>query len=612
MRHKEIYHFYAAPRLLRVFCCCIIRKTFQKFQSGFRERISEAFHLMKKNLISALAFLLFGFAAVFAQTDKNAVSQLPQVEPFKISRGSSFTASAPRSNSPVSSQETITRDFSEALKIIRENHVSGARADLNELTKSSITSMLRALDPHSNYFDADEYRELLTDQRSEYFGIGATIANYRQNGEIETYVISTFPDSPAARAGLRFGDKILKVDGENMSGKTSSFVRDRVRGQKGTTARLTIERAADGKIEIIQLRRSRVPQPSIPDAYLLRQNIGYIDMTSGFNYTTGEELTAALDGLRAQGMNSLILDLRGNPGGILEQAVRAAEKFIPKGEVIVSQRGRFPIDNRAWKSTVSNPEKFPLVVLVDENSASAAEIVAGALQDYDRALVIGEKTFGKGLVQSIFNLPNNSGLTLTTARYFTPSGRSIQRDYENANLYDYFNHKTGANENEKRKSAAKTSAGREVYGGDGIEPDEIVKSVKLNKTQTNLLDAVFFFTREVSSGKLAGFENLRSNQPVKYGQRVRPHNFEVSREMFSAFKEFVLSRKNYNLSSEQIENEKTFVSSRIRYLLATANFGSVAANQVLIEEDPQILKAVEALPRAQQLAKTAENRRGGK
>ena len=567
---------------------------------------------MKKILIRALVFLSFGLGSVYAQTDKNAVSQLPEVEPFRISRGSSFTASAPRPNQYNSTQASVAQDVSEAMKIIRENYVDGKQVDFSELTKSSISSMLRTLDPHSNYFDAEEYQELLTDQRSEYFGIGATIVNYQSEGELATYVISTFPDSPAARSGLRFGDKILSVDGEKMSGKSSSVVRDRVRGKKGTIVRITVERADTRRAETVEIRRNRVPQPSIPDAYLLRQNIGYIDMSEGFNYTTSEELTVALNDLRARGMNALILDLRDNPGGILEQAVRVAEKFLPRGETIVSQRGRYPIDNRAWKSTNNYPEKIPLVVLVNENSASASEIVAGALQDYDRALIIGEKTFGKGLVQSIINLPFGSGLTLTTAKYYTPSGRSIQRDYAGANLYDYFNHKTGLSENEKRKSAARTIAGRTVYGGDGIEPDETVKSIELNQTQIHLLDPIFLFARDLAGGRLRGFENYRSNLPVKYGQRINPNSFEVSNEMFAVFKNFVLSNKTANLSVQQIEGEKEFISARIRFHLATANYGIIAANQVLIERDPQISKAVAALPRALQLAKSAENLRTGK
>lgn len=562
---------------------------------------------MRRILVRAAVFFVFGLSCVYAQTQDKTLSQLPEIEPFKIERGVSFNASTPRSTDSQSNSGTgnLSRDFSEALKIIRENHVDGKNIDHNEITKSSINAMLRTLDPHSNYFDSEEYQDLLTDQRSEYYGIGATIANYQHGEEFDTFVISTFPDSPASRAGLQFGDKIVAVNNELMTGKSSTLVRDKVRGRKGTAVRLTVERAETRKIEIVELRRNRVPQPSIPDAYLLRQNIGYIDLSVGFNYTTSEELTVALNDLRAQGMNALILDLRDNPGGILEQAVRVAEKFIQKGEVIVTQRGRYPIDNRTWKSTNINPEKIPLVVLVNENSASASEIVAGALQDYDRALIIGEKTFGKGLVQSIINLPYSAGLTLTTAKYFTPAGRSIQRDYENTNLYDYYNHKNSSKEIEKDKFAARTISGRAVYGGDGISPDETVKPAQLSRTQANLLDSLFFFARELTGGRLRNFETYRTTVPVRYGQRVPDRNFQVTDELFAEFKKFALNNKSFKISAEQIESEKGFIKSRIRFHLATATYGNVAANQVLIESDPQIIKALEALPRALNLAQSA-------
>lgn len=556
-----------------------------------------------------LTIFIFGSVLVFSQP--KAVSQLPEVEPFTITRGSSFSASVPQSNENVSIKSNqngelrVEGDFSAALEIIRNNYVDGKKVDYNELTKSSLNAMLRSLDPHSNYFDSAEYEELLTDQNSEYYGIGATIVNYRKDGAFDTFVASTFPDSPAFRSGLRFGDKILTVSGVSVSGATSAVVRDKVRGKKGTVVRLTVERADSLKVETIEIRRNRVPQPSIPAAYLLRQGIGYIDLSEGFNYTTLEELNVALNGLRGQGMTALILDLRENPGGILEQAVRVAEKFLPSGNTIVSQRGRFPIDNRVWKSTNKSAETMPLVVLVNAGSASASEIVAGALQDHDRALIVGENTFGKGLVQSVFNLPNGSGLTLTTAKYYTPSGRSIQRDYSNGNLYDYFNHKTSLTEKEKNNLANKTVTGRKIFGGDGITPDEIVKDSALNPTQIQLIDPLFFFAREAASGRIKGFENYRIGGQIKYGHRVRPSDFPVGDELYDTFVKYVASDANWKISNERLEAEKAYIKSRLRFNLATAAFGSVAANQVLIEEDLQIAKAVEALPRAGQLALAA-------
>ncbi len=559
---------------------------------------------MKRFFSIILVVLLFGNFAILPQAKRGTVSQIPVDEPFKIAEGSSFAAS--RTNPKVSenSQLSITKDFSEALDVIRKNHVGGSRVDYSELTKFSISAMLRTLDPHSSYFDAVEYRELLTDQNSEYYGIGATIANYLKNSKYETFIISTFPDSPASKANLRFGDRILAVNGESVSGKNSTIVRDKIRGARGTIARLTIERADSRLRETIEIRRNRVPQPSIPDAYLLRQNIGYIDLSEGFNYTTFEEFNAALKALREQGMQSLILDLRGNPGGILEQAVKVAEKFLPAGTTIVSQRGRFRLDNRIWKSTNRSAETMPLVVLVDEGSASASEIVAGALQDYDRALIIGENTFGKGLVQSVINLPYGSGLTLTTAKYYTPSGRSIQRDYSNGNLYDYYFQKTKIDQSARVPS--KTVTGRTVYGGDGIAPDESVKGSELSAAEISLLDPIFFFSSELVSGRIRGFESFGISRRFQYGQRISSGAFPLPDELFAAFKLFVEVEKGWNVSDEQIEPAKAFIKSRIRYNLATATFGSVAANQILIEEDLQVAKAVEALPRAKQLALAAE------
>ena len=563
--------------------------------------------------------LTFFAASYSAQTKQKSFSRLPEIEPFSISRGKSFAASPAhrKSFSPGAASQTgadrITEDFADGLEIIRAHHVGGKQIDYHELTKKSVDEMLRSLDPHSNYFDAAEYEELLTDQKSEYFGIGATIVNYAKNRQTETYVISAFPDSTADRAGLRFGDKIIAVNGDPVSGLDSAIVRDKVRGKSGSVVRLTVERADTKRTESVEIKRSRIPQPSLPDAYLLRSGIGYVDLTEGFNYTTADELSAALKELHAQGMKSLILDLRGNPGGILNQSVKVAENFLPDGSQIVSQRGRFRIDHRTWNSANKNAETLPLVVLVDESSASASEIVAGALQDYDRAMIVGEKTFGKGLVQSVINLPYGSGLTLTTARYFTPSGRSIQRAYENAGLYEYFNHKARLSEQEKNKTAARTVTGRIVFGGDGILPDETIKSEKLSASQIELLDPIFFFAAEVANGKIKDFENYKiTTRASRYGRRIKPSDYPVTDELFAAFRSFVAQNAEWKSMLPKIENESPFLKTRLRYNLIMAAFGSVSANQVLTEQDVQVAKAIEFLPRAGQLALAASRNQRSK
>lgn len=562
-----------------------------------------------------LLFILLANFAALAQTKSGGVSQIPAVEPFRIASGSSFAASTANGGrqiraalSPERKIESIAGDFSEALLLVRNNYAGGTQIDYSEMTKNSITSMLRSLDPHSNYYDDAAYQNLLEDQQSQYFGIGASIVNYRENGVTDTFVTSTFPDSPAFRSNLRFGDKILAVDGESVSGIDSGSVRDKVRGRKGSFVRLTVERAdSSHKIQTIEMRRNRVAQPSIPDAYMLRPGVGYVDMREGFSYTTAAELTVALGDLRAQGLNALVLDLRDNPGGILEQAVKVAEKFLQVDRTVLTQRGRFPIDDYVWKSKNAAPEEAAIAVLVNGGTASASEIVAGAFQDYDRAVIIGENTFGKGLVQSVINLPYGSGLTLTTAKYYTPSGRSIQRDYARVGTYDYFNHKTSLTAEEKNNLANKTLTGRKIYGGNGITPDESVAAPIFSERQIALLDPIFFFAREIAGGVIKGFENYRIAAPVKYGERIRPSDFPVTPELVRAFTKFAVESGDWRFSAEQIKAETPFIKSRLRYNLAAAAFGNVAANQVLIEDDPQIKRAIDALPRARQL-ETAANK----
>lgn len=538
--------------------------------------------------------------SIFPQT-----SEAPKtgVELFKIGPGFSFSASTEKQkqNQEI---EQIIEDYKQALRIIQEKHINGKNLDYHKLTEFSITAMLHSLDPHSSFLTAEEFRKMLLEQRSEYYGIGASIGNYTINGITETYITSTFPNSPAHRAGLRFGDKIVAVDGEKMQGKTSLYVRDRIRGERGKVVSLLVERASTGKIEKIDIRRDSVPLPSISDSYILRSGVGYINLSNGFSYTTKDEFEIALAELRRQGMNGLILDLRDNPGGILEQAVKVAEKFLPIGTVIVSQRGRYPIDNRLWRSSNRTPENIPLVILVNRYSASASEIVAGALQDYDRALIVGENTFGKGLVQSIFNLPLGTGLILTTARYYTPSGRLIQRAYNSESLYDYYRQKTHYKPDPN--SAKKTVTGRTVYGGNGIMPDEVVTTPLTNEKQASLLNSIFFFVREVVNGRIKELENLKWQKPPQFGKRIRPSDLPSSEKLLNSFKSYLEQRDNQLV--EILESEKDFVVLRLRYQIAVALFGLTAAEQILTESDPQVEKAISLLPKAHSLAQSAQRK----
>ena len=502
----------------------------------------------------------------------------------------------------------VERDFDEALKMIQEEYVDGKKLNYNDVFKSSIIGMLRSLDPHSNYYDREEFDELKTDQRSEYFGIGASIQTYVHGDDSDTYITATFDGSPASRAGLRYGDRIVEVDGVKMTGKSSVEVRDKIRGPRGSTVKLTLERAADKRIEKIEIVRDAVPQPSIPDAYMLKPGVGYIDMTRGFNYTTTDELLDALDRLHAKGMTSLVLDLRNNPGGFLDQAIHVAEVFLRNGQLILTQKGRNGFRDNTYESRNNAPDLTPLVILINENTASASEIVAGAMQDHDRALIVGQTSFGKGLVQSIIPLEYGAGLTLTSAKYYTPSGRLIQRDYSNGGFYDYYTHGAGVGREpqEQAKPAGpekKTDTGRAVYGGGGISPDESVNPRTVNLTQRRLLSPTFAFTRELVNGRIRGFESSRILGGINFRHELQPDEFQVTDAMFKAFRDFVAADPAFKITPAMIDRNRAFIELELRFNLVTAAYGRVIGDRVFITtNDPQVAKAVDVLPKARDLA----------
>jgi carboxyl-terminal processing protease len=505
----------------------------------------------------------------------------------------------------------ISDDLNDALSIIRDNYVDGNKMDYNNVYKSSIVGALRTLDPHSNYFDREEFDELKTDQRSEYFGIGASIQNYVIGENVETYITATFQNAPASIAGLRFGDRIDAVDGIPMHGKSSAEVRDKIRGPRGSRVRISITRANTGKADMVEIVRDAVSQPSVPDYYMLRPGVGYIDMTRGFNYDTAQGLQDALDALHQRGMNSLVLDLRNNPGGFLDQAILVASAFLPQGQLILTQKGRNGLNDRTYRSNNPNPDRTPLVILVNDFTASASEIVAGAMQDHDRALIVGQTSFGKGLVQSIIPLPEGAGLTLTSAKYYTPSGRLIQRDYSDGGFYKYI-YRGGtlrddkdAKEQQPAGPAAKTDTGRPVYGGGGITPDESIKPQLLTNIQARLRHPLFFFAREVASGHVAGLERYKVDRAIEFGHELEPTDYPMNDTVFNAFKEFVAKDANWKSMASQLDRNRAFIDQQIRFQLATAAYGSVTSVQVMTKDDPQVAKAVEVVPRARELAMMA-------
>lgn len=566
---------------------------------------------MRLILCAVLTLAAICPAAVFAQKPTaEPRSNLVGSEPFTINSGRTFEASSPgttagsRSSGSVAARNRILDNLREAETIIGENYIDGKKITAAALTKSALTSMLHTLDPHSNFFDRNEWKELLDEQQSGYAGIGTTFAAFVRDGVTNTYILATFPATAARRAGLQFGDRITAVNGTLATGRSEDDIRDMIRGAAGTIVRLEVERASTGRIETVELRRGVVPQPSIPDFYIISPGIGYIDLSEGFNYTTNDEFSAALRELHKQGMTSLVLDLRGNGGGIVEQAVKVAERFLPAGSLILSQRGRTVADSREWLSSNNAPETMPLVVLVDENTASASEIVAGALQDSDRAIIVGEKTFGKGLVQDVIDLPYKSGLTLTAARYYTPTGRSIQRDYSEIGRYEYFNHRELAYDIDKPYYEARTITNRKMLGGDGIAPDEPIQAEHLTPIQSALIDPIFYFVRDIIGGRVDGFQ-VWPETAATGRKRIAATDFTVDDRLVEKFAAYVGESRFPGVTRSIIRTESDFIRVRIRYNFALSALGSVTAMQVLKDADRQVERAVEALPRAAKLTQLA-------
>ncbi|PYS50343.1 MAG: hypothetical protein DMF68_07530 [Acidobacteria bacterium] len=525
----------------------------------------------------------------------------------------------------------VVKNYQEAVEVISDEYAGDV--DYEKATQAAIQGMLSTLDPHSIFFPPAEFRKLEEDKDSHLTGIGVTILRHRDG----VYVQSAVQGTPAARAGLRYGDRIIEVDGKDARDWSSEQVSKNVRGERGESVTIKIERAGVPGPLTFTIVRESVPLPSIRNAYMIRPGTGYIGLTGGFQQTTGDELREAMTKLKAQGMRQVVLDLRGNPGGLLNQAIEVASEFLQRGQPIVSIRGR--VEHKEpyiYRSTGTEPEDFPLVVLINHNSASASEIVAGAFQDLGRALIVGQTSFGKGLVQGIFELDYGAGLTLTTARYYTPYGRSLQRDYSSGSLYDYYvkrdeedeetppAHTTHAPAQKAIDPALSTptptpvptptpagppvttAAGRVFYGGGGITPDIEVKPLQVTPLRARIAEAAFFFTRQLAAGQIQGLESYRIEK-TDYDHNLRSTDYPITDKVVQAFRDFVQRDGNLGITSAQIDEELDFVKLRIRDEMVTAAYASDAGARVLLDSDPQIIRAIDALPEAKRLADSTRN-----
>ena len=474
------------------------------------------------------------------------------------------------------------RSFTQVYEVVQQNYAEPVNPD-KAIYNGAIPGMLRVLDPHSNFFDPKSYAALREEQRGKYYGVGMQVGP-RNNKVI---VIAPFAGAPAYRAGIRPGDVIIAVDGKPTDNMSTSDVAELLKGPKGTTVKITVLREGSDKPLDFTVVRDEIPRYSVDVHFLIRPGIGYIHI-SGFQETTEHEVRDALD--QFGDIHGLILDLRQNPGGLLSEGVGVADQFLKKGQVIVSHHGRASAE-KVYKASKGNGGKdYPLVVLVNRGTASAAEIVAGAIQDHDRGLIAGETTFGKGLVQTVYPLSENTGLALTTAKYYTPSGRLIQREYNGISLYDYYyNDRENPDATAGNHEVKMTDSGRTVYGGGGITPDVRIASVKTNKFQDTLLEKYAFF-------------NFAKHYVINH--KVT-RQFEVDDAVMQEFRKF-LDEQKVSFTEADLAENNDWVRGNIKAELFINEFGQQEGMRVHAESDSEVQKALDLLPQAKALADNAK------
>ena len=497
------------------------------------------------------------------------------------------------------SRKKIVDEFIKALFVAKDNFAG--QIDYDRLTKSSVTGMLHTLDPHSMYFDRKQWEEFQNDQQSRYYGIGSTIVQ-RYN---KVYIWSPTEGTPSYRAGLRYGDHIVEINGESTAALNSQQVRQKLLGPEGTPVAVKVARLGVEKPIEFKLIRGAVPLPSVANYFMLGNGVGYINLERGFNTTTFEEVLTALRDLREQGMTSLVLDLRGNHGGLVDQAWRVTNLFLYRGQKILAMRGRpsvFP--NREFTANNSAPDEYPIVVMINRESASAAEIVAGALQDHDRARLVGENSFGKGLVQNPFMLSDGSALILTTGHYYTPSGRLIQREYSGRSFYDYYL-KRGDKDAVQRTQEKRTDSGRTVYGGGGIDPDVEAK-IRVPQKELELqrvwFEAVFEFVHQLAGAQIPGLPEYKIDRTADHKHILAANEYQVNDKVLAAFKNYLREHKELKADETRVDRDADSIKRQIRYELVTAAYGIETAYQVLLETDTQLQRGIAEIPKAKIMA----------
>jgi carboxyl-terminal processing protease len=507
------------------------------------------------------------------------------------------------------------RVFTSALAAINREYVEDVASD--RLIYSAIDGMLHTLDPHSSFFDPRNYAQMRERQEGHYYGLGIQIQSV--DGDIK--VMSIFEGSPAYKKGLRRGDILSKVrdaDGTDldMKGWTTEQAVKKLKGPKGTTVNISIKRTGYDALINMDVVRDEVNITTVRAAFMIDKETGYVKLDQ-FTETSDRELGDALQKLSANGMKRLVFDLRENPGGALDQAIRIANRFLPRGDMIVYTRGRVPNANQNYLATEqSDYTHLPIVALVNRNSASASEIVSGALQDHDRALIVGETTFGKALVQSVYPISEGAGVAVTTGRYYTPAGRLIQRPWDGS--FDEYLTYTLRDQTAERQHKASdlkyTDAGRKVYSGGGIEPDKFVVGAGtegFNPTRFGrLLYARQEFANFADQFRAEGDTRLsdanKNKKPIARG-------FEVTDAMLNDFKAQLVARK-VKIDEPSFAKDDTFIRAMIHYEIDSALFSMEEARRNLIAKDPQAQFALAQFGDAEALLQMSSTRstRSGK
>jgi carboxyl-terminal processing protease len=478
------------------------------------------------------------------------------------------------------------KSFTHVLSVVERNYAEPVDTD-KVIYDGAIPGMLRVLDPHSNFFDPKQYALFKEEQQGKYYGVGMTV----QQRENQTVVLAPFVGSPAYKAGIRPGDIILKVDGKSCDGLTTTEVADMLKGAKGTVVHISLGREGWEKPIEVTVTRDEIPRPGVEYFTMVKPGIGYVRVST-FNETTDSDLSEALRQLDVSKLDGLIIDLRNNGGGLLNQAVGMADMFLDKNEIVVSHRGRASQERRYYAVRGNQGIEVPVIVLINGQSASASEIVSGAIQDHDRGLIVGEVSFGKGLVQTQFPLSEDTALLLTTARYYTPSGRLIQRDYKNVSLYDYH-----YNPQPPTKPEVKlTDSGRQVFGGGGITPDDIVAAPKPDDFQQMLYRRGVFYSQQQGVGDFTRYYLGEKPDITK--------DFVVNDAVVTDFRKY-LDKQKIKYTDADIQANIVWLKWQIKREVFTSYFGLNDGYKVELQDDIQLEKAVDLIPQAKALYQNA-------